>query len=185
MLTPNSTTDLGEQSIKSAEFEAFANASQLQELKLRIVWLQNGMNGEDWLTLAERIGSRLSNLRHVTLDRLTDDVAAEARGDGFSFSSPYVDAVARGFLCSVRSDLLKSQDFPYGVTVREEKSYSLPLHRLHGVSSGLGIKSLFRRIYFYGIHFLAWLYGVAAYGLNLCSAGYMGVWELLLEDNFH
>ena len=72
VLILNSTTELEEHPIKPLELEAFANASLLQVLKLRHIWLENDISGEDWLTLAGRIGSRLSNLRHVTLADLID-----------------------------------------------------------------------------------------------------------------
>ena len=94
--------NLKDQAVRYGDMETFANASQMRELGLSNVCLENEFSREGWVAISNRIGGRLESLQLVTLMNITDNITR------YHGAGPYLDndsllAVCRNLLDSVPS----------------------------------------------------------------------------------
>ena len=80
--------NLKNQAVRCGDMEAFANASQMRELGLSNVCLNNRYSQEGWVAISNRMGGRLESLQLVTLMNITDALTLLFRDSG---TGPYLD----------------------------------------------------------------------------------------------
>ena len=113
------------QVVRAKDMENVATASQLQELRLSDIWLDNEIDGEEWLAVTNRMGSCLKNLQLVSLANLTDTIALELDNNANpNLGDDILLSICLGFLPSIPFDELESQQLRGGGITAKVRSYS-------------------------------------------------------------
>ena len=104
--------NLTSQAVRYDLMEAFANASQMRELRLFRILLKNDFSREGWMVISSKMGARLKNLRLVTLVNITDIITLDSRTGE---SRLYLDnnslrTICHNFLISVPSDRVADRE---------------------------------------------------------------------------